>query len=68
MEEVLNLWAISEKVQKQKLRRRFLEVHGELKSKNDFVGFLAAEFGLEQHPESVDDVTTGGSRKGSRIG
>jgi hypothetical protein len=47
--------AISDQVQKQKLMRRFLEIHGELISKNDFVGFLAAESGLDKHnPDSAE--------------
>lgn len=44
-----NMWAISVKVQKQKLMRRFLETHGELTPKNDFVGFLISELGLDTH-------------------
>ena len=42
-----NMWAISDQVQKQKLMRRFLDVHRELTSNNDFIGFLVTEFGLD---------------------
>ncbi len=54
IEVAMNMWAISDQVQKQKLIRRFLEIHGELTSNNDFVGFLVTELGLEKHNANVD--------------
>ena len=54
LEVAMNMWAISDQVQKQKLMRRFLEINGELTSNNDFVGFLVTEFGLEKHNADVD--------------
>ena len=53
LEMAMNMWAISDQVQKQKLMRRFLEIHGELTTNNDFVGFLVAEFGLDKHNPDV---------------
>ena len=47
VEAAMNIWAVSDQVQKRRLMRRFPEIHGELTSNNDFVGFLIAEFGLE---------------------
>jgi len=49
VEVAMNMWAISDQVQKQRLMRRYLEIHGESTSNNDFVGFLVAEFGLDAH-------------------
>ena len=49
LEVARNIWAISDQVQKQRLMRRFLEMHGELTSNNDFIGFLVTEFGLDTH-------------------
>lgn len=54
LELAMDMWAVSDQVQKQKLMRRFLEIHGELTSDNDFVGFLVTEFGLEKHNADVD--------------
>ena len=48
-----NMWAISDQVQKQRLMRRFLEMHGELSSNNDFIGFLVTDFGLDTHHTDV---------------
>ena len=60
METALNIWAISDQVWKQKLRRKFLETHGELTHKKDFVGFLVAEFGIEKKTKTVDAVRADG--------
>ena len=53
LEMAMNMWAIADQVQKQKLMRRFLEIHGELTSNNDFVSFLVTEFGREKHNTDV---------------
>jgi len=42
------------------LRRKFLETHGELTPKKDFVGFLVAEFGIEKKTKTVDAVRADG--------
>jgi len=42
-ESAMNIWSVSDKSQKLKLMRKFLEKNGELTSQNDFVGFLARE-------------------------
>lgn len=60
METALNIWAISDQGRKQKLRCKLFETHGELTPKNDFVGFLVAEFGIEQQTKTVDAVRAGG--------
>ena len=60
LEVAKNMWAISNQVQKQKLMHRFLEMHGELTSNNDFAGFLVIEFGLDKNDADVDP---GGDRE-----
>ncbi len=59
LESAMNLWAISDQAQKQKLMRKFLENHGELTSKNDFIGFLVAQFGIEKLAMSAGSDSSG---------
>jgi len=47
IQTAMNIWTVSDKSQKLSLMRRFLEKHGELTSKNDFIGFL-----VEAHREA----------------
>jgi hypothetical protein len=53
----MNIWSISDVLQKQSLMRKFLEKHGDLQSKNDFLGFLDREFDRQkQHKTRTMDI------------
>ena len=53
LEMAMNLWSISDKSQKLNLMRKFLAKHGELTSKNDFIGFLIGEYDSEHQCNAV---------------
>ena len=65
LKTAMNLWAISDQDQKQKLMRKFLEIHGELTSKNDFIGFLVAEFGIEKLAKCAGSDSSGCAGQGT---
>lgn len=65
LKTAMNLWAISDQAQKQKLMRKFLESHGELTSKNDFIGFLVAECGIEKLAMSAGSDSSGCDGQGA---
>lgn len=52
LEEAVNLWSVSDISEKQSLMRKFLENHGELTSRNDFLGFLIHEFAVDRQWET----------------
>lgn len=60
LEAPLSIWAIADNEQKQGLMRRFLAMLTELTSKNDFVGFLAAEYEVGRRSEGVGTDSPGG--------
>ena len=60
LKTAMNVWSASDQVGKQKLLRKFLKTQKELTSRNDFVGFLIAEFELEMLREGAESERPGG--------